>query len=160
MRVTADFRTCDQHVRLVKNGLFRTLYRHKAKIGFAVYHYYSGHRFEFLTSPTSSKFADSLKFWMKGLERSPFWEIVSRSSSQEITLPVQKDFKSWLSSRWIAGSLPLGMKWPWCEADHKHPSSAEGKNEWATPRLLHMPSWCAQVNPIFMTMCNNFFIGS
>lgn len=66
---------------------------------------------------------------MKGLERSPFWEIGSRSGSQEITLLVQKDFKLWLSIRLKAGSLPLGMKRPRCEADHKRPSSAEGKNE-------------------------------
>jgi hypothetical protein len=38
LRVTTDCHTCDQHVLLVKHGLLQTLYRHKAKIGCAVYH--------------------------------------------------------------------------------------------------------------------------
>jgi hypothetical protein len=33
--------------------------------------------------------------------------------------------------QWITGALSLWVKWPGCEADHSHPSSAEVKNTWS-----------------------------
>jgi hypothetical protein len=37
-------------------------------------------------------------------------------------------------------TLSLGVKWPGHEADNSLPSSAEVKNDGATPSLPHMPS--------------------
>jgi hypothetical protein len=33
--------------------------------------------------------------------------------------------------QWVLGALSLGVKWPGCEAEHSHPSSAEVKNAWS-----------------------------
>jgi hypothetical protein len=38
------------------------------------------------------------------------------------------------------GLFPCGVKWPECEADHSHPSSAKVKNGGAIPPLYRMSS--------------------
>jgi hypothetical protein len=46
--------------------------------------------------------------------------------------------------QWVQGALSLEVKRPVCEADHLHPSSAEGKNAWSsisTPQY-DVIAWC------------------
>jgi len=47
-------------------------------------------------------------------------------------------------NHWKAGVVSLGVKWPWCEVDHMHPSSVEIKNEW---------SYTSPSSYAFMTCC-------
>jgi hypothetical protein len=38
--------------------------------------------------------------------------------------------------QWVLEALSLGVKWPGCEADHSHPSSAKVKNAWLPTSTL------------------------
>ena len=42
------------------------------------------------------------------------------------------------STEWVPGTLPVGIKWPWHEANHSPPSCTKIKNEWyCTSTHLH-----------------------
>jgi hypothetical protein len=68
--------------------------------------------------------------------------------------------------QWIPGALSLGIKWPWREADHSPPSSAEVKNAWSctsNPQYVFM-AWCLVKHRDNFTciticiICNEFLI--
>jgi hypothetical protein len=42
--------------------------------------------------------------------------------------------------QWVLGALSLGVKRPWCEADHSPPPNAEVKNMWSYAFTLSMSS--------------------
>jgi hypothetical protein len=75
-----------------------------------------------------------------------FWHGKSMESDGDLILPAFTCF--WLCHRWKSngyqGAPSLWVKWPECDADHSHPTSAEIKKAWIctfAPGYMSS-SWC------------------
>jgi hypothetical protein len=70
---------------------------------------------------------DSSPSWVKNF----FFSMSSRSALVSTQPPIQ----------WVPGTISPGVKWPWREADHSPPTSAEVKKMWiytSTPPYAFM----------------------